>query len=289
MQCQLVTRPVRELRPHPRYIRHRIAVSARQTSSLIDQGEAAFCEPLIVTQDRFIIDGYARWELARTAGRETLSCIEYQLTEEEGLQMLIRRHRRSTGVNDFCRILLALELEPWLRDKAESNQRYGGHNKGSSRLTEADKLDVRRLIADDAGVSVGNVSKVKQLTSTAHPEVVAALRSGEIRIHRAWLWSKAPLREQLDRLRTHRIEGELKKTARTLISRQLGEVSEGRSDLPSPTLADLDILVRLISTPEDSRIGPVTMAVVEAPGNGIFLTEQLFQSLQSLQESHPLC
>jgi hypothetical protein len=33
---------------------------------------------------------------------------------------------------------------------------------------------------------------------TAHPELLAALRSGEIRIHRAWKWSKLPAEEQLN-------------------------------------------------------------------------------------------
>jgi hypothetical protein len=48
----------------------------------------------------------------------------------------------------------------------------GGQNKGSSKLTEAERLDVRREIAAAAGVSVGNVSKVKRLKVTAHPELL---------------------------------------------------------------------------------------------------------------------
>jgi len=36
------------------------------------------------------------------------------------------------------RILLALELEPWFKEKARSNLRAGGQNKGSSKLTEAE-------------------------------------------------------------------------------------------------------------------------------------------------------
>jgi hypothetical protein len=71
------------------------------------------------------------------------------------------------GFNAFCRIFLALDLEPWLREKARLNQSAGGQNKGSSKLTEAQRVDVRSQIAAAAGVSVGNVTKVQQLITTA--------------------------------------------------------------------------------------------------------------------------
>ena len=90
-------------------------------------------------------------------------------------------------LTDFNRILLGLELEPWLREKSLSNQRNGGLNKGSSKLTKAERVSVRKEIAHAAGVSEGSVTKVDQLEGL-HPELVAALQNGEIRIHRAWLW-----------------------------------------------------------------------------------------------------
>jgi hypothetical protein len=145
----------------------------------------------MITQDRTILDGYGRLELARRRGRAALPCIAYELTESEALHWLLQKHRRSNGLNDFSRILLALELEPWFKEKARSNQRAGGQNKGSSKLTEAGRLDVRSEIAAAAGVSVGNVTKVKQLKVAATAEVLQALRSREISIHRAWGWSKA--------------------------------------------------------------------------------------------------
>jgi len=101
--------------------------------------------------------------------------------------MFLQRHRRIQGLNGFCRIRLALHLENYLREKARSNQQLGGRIKGSSRLTEADRIDVRREIARVAGVSVGNVSKVKRILSGAIPEVLFALTAGEISINWAWL------------------------------------------------------------------------------------------------------
>ena len=228
---QLVTCRLEELRPHPSYLRHHLAVSASQLSALAERGDRAFLEPLVVTQDRTILDGYARLELARLQGRATLSCIEYELTESEALHWLLQKHRRSNGLNAFSRILLALDLEAGFKEKARSNQQAGGQNKGSSKLTEAERLDVRHEIAAAAGVSVGNVSKVKQLTTTAHSDLLQALRSGEISIHRASLWCKDSPEKQREELRSYQSERGIKKTIRTLVSRHRRKSPPAAPDL----------------------------------------------------------
>src|SRR5215469_7221287 len=181
IQGRLVICPVGDLRPHPSYKRHQFAVSPSRLSALTECGNLPFQEPLMITQNRTIIDGYCRWEIARRYGRPTVTCIEYDLTEEEALYWLLCRHRRVEGLNAFCRILLALDLEPWLSEQARRNQSAGGRIKGASKLTEAEKLDVRSEIAATAGVSVGNVTKVKQVLATAHTELQDALRGGEVR------------------------------------------------------------------------------------------------------------
>src|SRR5205823_5438100 len=143
---RIVTRLLDELRPHPSYMRHHLTVPAPTLSALADR-TTLLQVPLVITQDRTIVEGYARWEFARQQGQLTLPCIEYELTEVEALHWLLDRHRRSNGLNDFSRILLALELEPSFRERARLNQRVGGQNKGSSKLTEAERLDVRSEIA----------------------------------------------------------------------------------------------------------------------------------------------
>ena len=76
----------------------------------------------MITRDRTIIDGYCRWELARRQGRATVTCIEYDLSEEEALRWLLHKHRRVEGLNAFCRILLALDLVPWFTEQARVNR-----------------------------------------------------------------------------------------------------------------------------------------------------------------------
>ena len=58
----------------------------------------------------------------------------------------------------------------------------------SSKLTNHEHRDVRKDIAEEAGVSTGNVTKVKQFLDTVIPEVRERLLRGEVSIHRAWQW-----------------------------------------------------------------------------------------------------
>src|SRR5690348_12899336 len=50
---QVVTCGVAELRPHPSYIRHKLAVPAIKLSALQALGNLAFSYPLVITRDRF--------------------------------------------------------------------------------------------------------------------------------------------------------------------------------------------------------------------------------------------
>jgi hypothetical protein len=280
-RIRLVTCCPDELHPHPSYTRHNLAVNAWQLSAVAELGNLAFREPLSITQDRIILDGLARWELARLIKRLVLPCVEYELTEEEAIRWLLEKHRRSNGMNDFCRILLARELEPCFEAKALSNQRFGGRMKGSSNLPEDAIVDVRKEIAAAAGVSLGNVTKVKKLVGIGHPELLEALRGGEVSIHRAWKWvTESPI-QQIKALRTYRAERGLNKSIRNLIS--------GHKQKQTPTAPDLGNLTRRLAQLEPHERDSVIVALIRAPGKVIFVTEELVQSLHPYQESMTIC
>ena len=105
------------------------------------------------------------------------------MSEEGALRWLIRRHRPSRGQNAFNRALLALDLDASRVETARANQKYGGQNKDSSNLTEAQTANVRSKIAAEAGVSSGTLDKVRKVKS-ADPKIREATRAGEISIHR---------------------------------------------------------------------------------------------------------
>jgi hypothetical protein len=274
---QVVTCRLSELRSHPSYVRLGFTVPTGKLSALAKQGELAFREPLAMTQDRIVIDGYARWELARLTARLNLPCVEYDLTEEEAVRWLLQKHRRSNGMNDFCRILLALELEPCLKGRAVLNQRLGGRMKALSNLTEHARLDVRAEIAEAAAVSVGSVTKVKQLKGRVRPELWEALRSGEISIHRGWGWRTESEERQCDALRVYRNQKGINKAIRTLISRHASRATA--------TAPDVENLIKRLSRlkPDDRKL--VTVSIVQSSGKAIFVSEELIRSLVASQES----
>ena len=91
-----------------------------------------------------------------------------------------------------------LAQKSWARCKTESAHASGG-------LTEAGRVDVRAGFAQSCGdVCEASVTKVKQLRMTAHPELLKALRSSEILIHRGWKWSKESPENQIEALRLYR-------------------------------------------------------------------------------------
>jgi hypothetical protein len=265
-------RSTNELRKHPAYAELQLSVSPAQSASIKRLGEAAFKDPLLVTHQGVIIDGYARKEYADSLGMSTLFCVELDVSEEEALRVILNKHRRSAGWNDYNRIRMASRLKEVVRRRARANQQAGGHFKGSSKLTEA---SVRKEIARAAGVSEGNVTKVDQICDE-DPEVLRAVASGEISTHRAWLWRQMVWQQQRERLRQRRLR-ELKREVCILVRKHRARTeAEMKSVMP----AELGHLIQGLSTlrvnnSADSESIPILR--IDAPGPIVFLTTELYE------------
>jgi hypothetical protein len=279
VQGRIVIRRVNELGTHPSFNRHGLSVPIANISDVGSQAAPSLREPLVISQDQIILRGYAQWELARLQGRVTIPCIEYNLAEEEALHFLLQSHRRTHGLSDFARILVALDLEPWLHQKARLNQKAGGLKKGSSTLAKAARVDVRSEIASAAGVSTGNVTKVKQLVQTASPDLLQALRLGEVSIHRGWQWSKEAPHKQRQRLFQRQGEIGVRKTIRQLVSQHRPK--------ETPSVLAIGDLLRFLREVDEDDADLVHIVVVEAPGNFIFITQEMCQGITPQRELTP--
>ena len=240
----------------------------------------------MITQDKFIIDGYARWELAKRRGRPTLNCIEYNLTAEEALEELIRRHRRSRGLCDFIRIELALDLEPQFREAAMRNRQLGGRLKGLSKLTGAEKVDSRLGVAGVAQVSVGNVHKVKYILTHACLPLKEAARANEVSIHLADKWSHECESSQREHLRIMRIERGLRRTARRVVAAELVRAESTRNE-QVVRLSDFVALVNqltMIAPDHSKECGSIEVHLVDGPGRAVFITGELLHALKPQKE-----
>lgn len=279
----LVVRSTNELRKHPAYSELQLSVSPVQFASIKRLGESALRDPLLVTRQGIIIDGHARKEYADSLGISTLLCVELDVSEEEALQVILNKHRRSAGWNDYNRIRMASRLKEVIRERARANQQAGGRLKGSSKLTEA---NVRKEIARAADVCEGNVTKVDQLCN-ADPEVLTALASDEISINRAWRWRQLTCQQQRERLRQHR----LRKLARKVCTLVHKHRARTEAEIKSLMPAELKHFIQDLSTLRMSNSADlelIPILPINAPGPIVFLTTELyelFSHMMSLREA----
>jgi ParB-like chromosome segregation protein Spo0J len=243
------------------------------------QGARPFSQPISITRCGVIIDGYARYELARRQGRQTILCLEYDLDEQEALRWLIQNHLPSKGLNGFSRSLLALDLEQPLQEAARANQQEGGRNKGSSKLTEAQAVDVRSETAATACVSSGNVTKAKQVLKSADPMIQQAVKSGEISVHKAWQWSRLSPQEQLKNLEELRSRKGTNQTSRRLIQKHVERMLPTR--LIPPKLSD--VLKPLIPD-RLAMLNSIVVCEIDAPGKIAYITKNALQTLRTREE-----
>jgi len=164
-----------------------------------------------------------------------------------------------------------LDLEPALRERALANQRAGGQNKGSSKLTKADSLDVRSKIATIAGASPANVSKVKQQLSKAIPELLDALRMEGIRIHRAWKWMLLGPADQRQALWDYQNRRGIQQTIRSLISKH--------KTRPSSDTLTLQELCSRLSAIKPELFRQVRIVATSTRGKVLTVSKELLQDL----------
>jgi hypothetical protein len=144
-------------------------------------------------------------------------------------------------------------------------------------LTEADHVDVRSEIAKAAGVSVGNVSKAKKLISASCPELLAALREGEVSIHRASQWIERGGKPE-DSLRLYRSRRGIRRDVRQLIARHRS------SPNPPDERLDLERIAKaIVDMTPDKRMG-VAIGELEHPGWALVVSSDLLRALEKQGE-----
>jgi ParB-like chromosome segregation protein Spo0J len=284
---QLAPWRVDDLRPHPSYAQLGIRIPASRLNALIEMGEDAFLFPLIVTSKGIVIDGYARLEVARLQRRATIECIEYNISEEEALRRLLLCHRPSSGLSTFSRIVMARGLAKSFKERALQHQQAGGKSKGSSKLTEAEKVEVRKEIAAAAGVSVGTLSHALEVLKTGDPEILRALCNGEIKIDRAWRWSKESRNHQRESLKLYRRHRGMERVAEKLVARQVKKLKSKRRPASLWKSATLSETVSRLGSLAPEVLGAVDVIFIKASVPILALSEDIAQRLGFREEALP--
>jgi hypothetical protein len=274
---ELVKRSPLQLRPHPALSKYDLGLSKARLSAMVEDLDSQNRAPICVTRSGSILRGLGECECARLKRQQTVDCLEFDLDEEQALRWILRDCRRNERLNDFNRIVLALELEPAILQRARENQRNGGQYKGSIDLSEAKRIDCRAEIAAAANVADVQVTKVKKLLDAGPPDLLEALHTGEVRIHRASVWLKNPKSIQDELMQFRMLRG----ITRTIDALQRAQ----KSKLTSPEEQfDIRRIGCALASLDEDRWRSVLVKSIRVPGNVALLSASLLQSLETQGE-----
>lgn len=229
-------------------------------------------EPILITTNGTILAGFGRWRLATLEGRHEIPCLEYPLSDDEALQVILTHHRPARGWNAFVRNALALTLRPYFQQKALENMRAGGKYKGSTNLPKAERIDVRQEIAKAAGTGPGNVDKVKTILLHAHPSIITALQNDRVKIHRAWKWCKLSKSDQIAEFAHYEEERIQRKILR--------EFSAGDANV----LLDPGQVIKTLEVIEARRPGSIEIRTSQSKRTVVLLGQDLLKASEIRKE-----
>jgi len=155
---------------------------AQLEANLFAAGRAR--DPL-VTWRGILLDGHNRYEICTRLG------LQFEVVEASGVETrddaklwIVRNQLGRRNISDFVRAELALVAKPLIEARAKANQKGGqGGVLLSQNLAEA--IDTRAELAALAGVSHTNISKVERIKESAAPELLDAVRAGDVSINTA--------------------------------------------------------------------------------------------------------
>ena len=156
---------------------------AQLESNLIKEG----CRDALVAWRGVLVDGHNRLEICERNGLKFRESDREFKDENEAMAWIIRNQFGRRNLSLYDRSVLALKLEPLIREKARENQKAGGaKSDGAGKVVrqKSDKpLDTKKEIAAIAHVSHDTIAKVKKIEAKASEETKAAIRSGATTIN----------------------------------------------------------------------------------------------------------
>ena len=134
-----------------------------------------------------LIDGHNRYEICTRLGLpfNTIEK-EFESRDEVVLWMCINQLGRR-NISSYDRGLLALRMKPLVEAKALAKKQEGINQYSSlpQKSAEATGIETRKEVAKAAEISHDTIRKIEKIAATGSPELVQAVRSGEISINLA--------------------------------------------------------------------------------------------------------
>ncbi|WP_260675132.1 plasmid replication/partition related protein [Comamonas aquatica] len=182
--------------------------------SILDEG----CRDALVLWGNVLVDGHNRFGICQKHGLpfQTIQNERFQNMEDIHLWM-IDQHLGRRSVSDFQRGVLALRKREIIAErraaaaaavnaaKAESSAEAPWDGDTDPAVAQAlantpkvpdQALDTREALARAARLSAGQVKMIETIQEKAAPEVVAAVKAGELTLNAAAVVATLPLEEQ---------------------------------------------------------------------------------------------
>jgi hypothetical protein len=168
--------------------------------SLLAEG----CRDALVLWGNVLVDGHNRYAICSKHGLpfQTMQSTRFQSIEDVHLWM-IDQHLGRRSLSDFQRGVLALRQREIVAERqARTEEPAVAQAPGSeAAATEAPagnaQETTREALARIARLSSNQVMQIEKIHKQAAPEVVAAVKAGEISIHAAATVASLPLEEQV--------------------------------------------------------------------------------------------
>ncbi len=168
------------------------------------------CRDALVLWGEVLVDGHNRYGICQKHGIpfNTIQNPTFKSMDDVHLWM-IDQHLGRRSVSDFQRGVLALRKKDILASRVQQQPQAAPESAEATPATPGDQteapavakpvepLNSREAIAKAARISATTVSQIEKIQKTAAPELVAAVKAGEISINAAAIVASLPVEEQV--------------------------------------------------------------------------------------------
>jgi hypothetical protein len=157
------------------------------------------CRDALVLWGDVLVDGHNRYGICKEHGLpfQTVQNTRFQSIEDVHLWM-IDQHLGRRSVSDFQRGVLALRKRDIVAARrAQREAAPADASTASAEEPPAEALDTREALAKAARISNSQAVMIEKIHQHAAPEVVAAVRAGDISINAAAAVASLPAEEQV--------------------------------------------------------------------------------------------
>ena len=155
------------------------------------------CRDALVLWGNILVDGHNRYRICTQHGLpfQTVQNTRFQNMEDVHLWM-IDQHLGRRSVSEFQRGVLALRKREIIASRRAAAAAAVVAARAEASKVPDDALDTREALARAARLTASQVKMIETIHQNAAPEVVAAVKSGELSLNAAAVVATLPVEEQ---------------------------------------------------------------------------------------------